>query len=145
MAHGGSASAVFRLRRERGLERVRALLDLSGSSFSVMYISLLVLLLAGIITGFLGRWWGSGWIWTALILLLGTAVAMFFSATGALNKLRRAAGLPWMDAKGGHPAEPPLSEAQLGGLQDSLRPMLFAVFGLLPIALILWLMVFKPF
>ena len=56
LAHGASAAVAFRLRKERDLERVRALLDLSSSTISALYISLLVLLAAGIWAGFLGRW-----------------------------------------------------------------------------------------
>jgi len=41
LAHGASVSVAFALRRERNLERIRALLDLSSGSFNVMYLSLL--------------------------------------------------------------------------------------------------------
>ena len=47
LAHGASASAAFALQRERNLDKVRALLELSASSIGVMYLSLLVLLAAG--------------------------------------------------------------------------------------------------
>jgi hypothetical protein len=145
LAHGGSASALFRVNRERTLERLRALLELSNASFNVMYGSLFLMLIAGVITGFLGSWWGSGWIWASIVILLGTAIAMFYLATGYFNRLRRAAGLPWFDGKAAHPAGSPVPQDQLVALQDSGRPILFAMLGLLPIALLLWLMVFKPF
>jgi hypothetical protein len=48
LAHGASASVAFALRHERNSERIRALLDLSPSFFNVMYLSLLVLLAAGL-------------------------------------------------------------------------------------------------
>jgi len=41
-AHGASASAAVALRRERSLERARALLELSGRSTGLTYLSLLV-------------------------------------------------------------------------------------------------------
>ena len=145
LAHGGSASALFRAHRERTLERLRAILELSNSSFGVMYGSLLLMLVAGVVLGFLGDWWRRGWIWASIGILLATAIAMFFLATGYFNKLRQAAGLPWFDGKTSHPAESPVPQDQLTALQDSGRPILFAVMGLLPIALLLWLMVIKPF
>jgi uncharacterized membrane protein len=145
LAHGGSASVLFRAHRERTLERLRAILELSSASFNAMYGSLLLMLVAGVITGFLGDWWGSWWIWASMVILLGTAIAMFFLATGYFNKLRRAAGLPWFDGKSAHPAGSPVPQDQLTALQGSGRPSLFALLGLLPIALLLWLMVFKPF
>ncbi|MEP7358314.1 MAG: hypothetical protein ABI847_13795, partial [Anaerolineales bacterium] len=69
LAHGASASAAFALKRERSLEKVRALLELSSASIGLTYISLLVLLAAGIIAAFMGHWWGHGWIWVSLALL----------------------------------------------------------------------------
>jgi hypothetical protein len=56
LAHGASASVAFALRRERNLERIRALLDLCSNSFNVMYFSLLVLLVAEIVAGFKQNW-----------------------------------------------------------------------------------------
>ena len=56
LAHGSSAAMAFALRRERNPERIRALLDLSGSTMSVLYLSLLVLIAAGIISAFMGHW-----------------------------------------------------------------------------------------
>jgi hypothetical protein len=145
LAHGGSASALFRAHRERSLERLRAVLELSNSSFSAMYGSVLVMLVAGVVLGFLGDWWGKGWIWASIGLLLATAIAMFFLATGYFNKLRQAAGLPWFDGRTSHPAEPPVPPDQLAALQDSGQPVLFALLGVLPLAVLVWLMVIKPF
>ena len=145
LAHGGSVNATFRVRREQTLDGLRAVLQLSNSSFTLMYVSLLLMLLAGIASGFIGQWWGRGWIWASLAVLLATAVGMFFLATGFFNRLRRSAGLPWFDGRREHAAEPPAPHEELMQLQVSGRPVLTSVLGLLPIALILWLMVFKPF
>lgn len=145
LAHGGSASAAFRVRREQTLDGLRAILQLSNASFNVMYGSLLLLIVAGVVTGFVGHWWGFGWIWTALALLVLTAVGMYILATGYFNQLRRAAGLAWFDGRRGRPAEPPAAPEELARIKASGRPMLTAALGVLPIALILWLMVLKPF
>ena len=51
LAHGASAFAAIRIRSEREPSRVAALLDLSGTSMSLMYVSLLVLVGAGIAAG----------------------------------------------------------------------------------------------
>ena len=57
LAHGASVNMLFRLRRERDSQQIRALLDLSTSSLSFLYFSLLLLLAAGIVAGFMGNWW----------------------------------------------------------------------------------------
>lgn len=65
-AHGASAAVAFRLRGERDVERVRALLDLSRGVTAVSSLSLLVLLAAGAVAGFMaagGATTGSGPLW----------------------------------------------------------------------------------
>lgn len=62
MAHGVSAGVYFALQHERQVERLRWLLQLSTSAARVMLISLLVLIVTGVIAGFMGQWWSRGWI-----------------------------------------------------------------------------------
>jgi hypothetical protein len=145
LAHGGSASVVFRLRRETERSRMAALLDLSSTGLGVAYGSLLVLLIAGIILGFVGRWWGSGWIWASLGLLVVTAVGMYLRSSVPLHRVRKAAGMPYFDGRRGQPAAPHASDEELHNAAAAVNPMESAGIGLLPIALILWLMMFKPF
>ncbi len=145
LAHGASAAVSFRLRRERNLERIRALLDLSGSSLNVLYISLLVLLAGGITAGFMRRWWGHGWIWVALGLLIAILVAMYLRGTSYYTSVRKAAGLEYMVGSKPHPPEPPASPEEIDALLSSSRPVELAVIGGVGLAAILWLMIFKPF
>ena len=72
--HGVSAAVGLRLRRERGRDRIRALLDLSAGARAFTYGSLLVLLVGGVGAGVTGHWWGQSWIWAALVLLVGLIV-----------------------------------------------------------------------
>src|SRR5438094_7338427 len=51
LAHGASVSALFRLRKERDREKIRQLIQFSGSTIRLFYISLLVLMLGGVIAG----------------------------------------------------------------------------------------------
>lgn len=145
LAHGGSASVAFRLRRESERARLAALLDMSGASQGVMYASLLVLLVAGIVLGFLGSWWRLGWIWASLGLLILTAVGMYMRASLPFNRIRHAAGLPYFDGRRAQPASAPEGDEAVKAAVASIRPAEVAAMGLLPIALILWLMMFKPF
>ena len=55
LAHGTAAAVACALRRQREVERVRVLLDLSGGVTVVANVSLLVLLAAGITAGFMGH------------------------------------------------------------------------------------------
>jgi hypothetical protein len=128
---------VLSLRRERDPERIKALLDLSRVTIGVAYISLLVLLTGGIVTGFLGHWWGQGWIWTALALLIALIVGMGLLGTGFYDRVRIAVGTQpvlgtrrkaWIQerpppASAGDLDTPPLLEPTLpGGLDGRHRP-----------------------
>jgi len=134
-AHGATAAVAFRLRREREPERIRALLDLSRSTRSVMYWSLLLLLVAGIANGFYFHYWSQGWIWTSLILLTALLVMAFPLAVSYYKRIRLA-----VDWEG-----PGASPEELRALLTSSRPILIAWVETVGILVILWLMVYKPF
>jgi len=145
LAHGASAGAAFALRRERHPERVRALLEMSASSYGVMYLSLLVLLVSGIITGFTGSWWGQGWIWISLILLIAIVVAMGILGSPIYGGARKLAGLPYMERGKPQPPVEPGSAEEIDAQLSKGNPVLLTAIGYGGIAVIAWLMMFKPF
>jgi hypothetical protein len=145
LAHGASTFAAIRIRREREPSRVAALLDLSGTSIGLMYISLLVLLAAGIAAGFIGSFWGRAWIWVAIGVLALVVVAMYPLGSQHYANVRRAVGIKaYNDPKDGPPPEP-MPPAQLEPLLASNRPYLLSAIGGVGLLVILWLMVVKPF
>ncbi len=145
-AHGASVSVSFKLRGEHDLERVRTLLDVSGAYLSAMYGSLAVLVLAGVAAGLLGGWFTKLlWIWVALALLFAIMVAMYYLGTAHFNELRKASGLPYaVGSRRELPADP-ASEAELATLISKGRPWALTVIGFGGIAIIAFLMMFKPF
>ncbi|HKX25612.1 MAG TPA: DUF2269 family protein [Actinomycetota bacterium] len=138
IAHGVSVGVAFRLRRERDPRRIMALLDLSSWSISLMYIGILLLLTGGIVAGFVGDWWGSGWIWVSLGTLIVVIVAMYAVASAYYKRLRLIVGAM---ADGSQA----VSEEQLAGLLEGPRPWILAVIGFGGLLFILYLMLFKPF
>ena len=92
MAHGVSAYAVLRLRKERDPVRVSQLLEMSSGSIGVMWNSIGLLLIGGVVAGFTGHFWGQGWIWAAIVLLLAITLAMYAVATPWVKRLRTVAG-----------------------------------------------------
>lgn len=144
IAHGGSVAVALRLRHEHDVERVRALLDLSTSSLGLMYSSLSLLLVLGIVAGFIGQWWGHVWIWTAIALVVALAVAMYYRGTTYFVDLRRLAGLPYRAEGATQPAMAP-DPAGLAVKLASRQPLELAAIGYLGLLAIIGLMVLKPF
>lgn len=145
LAHGTAVSAGFALQKEHNLERIRALLFLSGTSHRAMYPSLLVIVLSGILAGFQGSWWVSGWIWVSLGLLIVLFAAMYAMGGKLYSEARKAAGLPYFMNGKPQPPEPTKSQEEIEQSIRKTNPLLLLVLGYGGLALIAWLMMFKPF
>jgi len=142
MGHGASAVAAFSLRSERDPQRVAALLDQSSRSLSVTYGALLLLIVAGVTAGFVGSWWGAGWIWLAIGILVVVLGAMYAIATPYYRKVRQAVQPP--DSADGMVAEP-MPATELAALLVAPQPLMLGLIGGGGLAAIVWLMLFKPF
>ena len=66
---------------------MQALLDFSRFAVNTMYVSVLVLLVAGVAAGFMAGLWGKGWIWAAIVLLLLMFAAMYDPPTTYQGKV----------------------------------------------------------
>jgi len=110
-------------------------------------VSLLVLLAAGITAGFMGSWWGQGWIWAALGLFILIGVTMTLLGSHPLNRIRQLvqAGNPSRSETISHSSLDTSAEKQLAVLLAATHPWLLTVIGGGGLVLILWLMMFKPF
>jgi plastocyanin/uncharacterized membrane protein len=137
MAHGVSAYAVLRLRKERDPVRVAQLLEMSSSSIGIMWNAIGLLLVGGIAAGFTGHFWGQGWIWAAILLLIAVTLAMYAVATPWVKRLRTVAGAM---AEGSRA----VSDEQFGDILRSRRPHTIAAIGFAGLLAILYLMIFKP-
>jgi hypothetical protein len=147
LAHGTAAAVTFALPQQREVERVRVLLDLSRGVTMVANVSLLVLLAAGITAGFMGNWWGQGWIWAALGLFILISVTMTLLGSRPINRIRQLvqADNPSRSETISHSSLDPSEEKQLAVMLAATHPWLLTVIGGGGLALILWLMMFKPF
>lgn len=147
IVHGVSSVVAWRLKSGPDPATARAWLELNanGAVVGVFYGSLLVLLITGIVAGFMGNWWGHGWIWLSLALLIGIIVSMFYLGSRRYSRIRQALGMPWFDGRREHPAGEPASVEEIHALLDQSPALALTLIGFGGIALILWLMMFKPF
>ena len=144
-SHGVSVYAAFRMRADRRPEHVAAMLDISTASLSLMYLSLLVLLVAGIAAGIIGNWLGRLWFWLALAILLGVATFMYLAGTRFYVRVRHGVGKSAPQDPKDQPPPTPLSPEDLAAMLDSRRPFELAAVGVVGFVVILYLMILKPF
>lgn len=62
-----------------------------------------------------------------------------------IKQLRRLVGLPYMQGNKEYPAEPPSSPETVAALLERINPYQWALVGYGLPAVVLWLMIFKPF
>jgi len=136
LSHGVSVQVAFALKRERDLQKIRTLLSLSRAPYRLMIISLLASMLFGVIAGFQGHWWNSGWIWTSIVLLIVIFSVMYSFGTKTFAAARNA-----LD----HAKDQPGMDQELTSILDKSNPVLLSFVGFGGYAIIAWLMMFKSF
>jgi hypothetical protein len=145
MAHGTSVAMAFKLRKETDFARIRAILDLSWSTMIVMGVSFLIMGLTGIILPFMIHIWDKVWIWASIVLMLFVFIYMAMFNESHYKQLRKLVGLPYMVGSKQLPAEPPSSPEEVGALLNKTNITGLVVAGYVIPAIVLWLMIFKPF
>lgn len=142
LAHGASASVALRLRHEHEPGAIRGLLALTAATRRLMYGSLALLGVAGALAGYLGGWWSEGWTWASVGVLIAMTLAVVAVGTPYFRRLRKVAEIAAArSAAGGDDA----SGEELRAMLRSARPLVVSAVGLGGLAVILWLMVLKPF
>jgi len=145
VSHGASIWVVNRISRETDVRRIAALADLSSASLGGAYIGLLLLLIGGIWAGIAGDWFRFGWIWAALAVFIAISIAMYVVATPFFKRLRIALGQRVQGMAKDAPDPVPAADADTLGIAASAPAMVLNVVGFGGLAVILWLMVVKPF
>jgi hypothetical protein len=145
VTHGTSIAISFRLKGEQDVTKIKTLLDISGSMWIAMMLSLLVAGIAGIVLGFMLSWWSQWWIWVSIVLLLVITIWMFTIGQGTYHQLRKALGMPYQAGGKEMPAGEPAPVEESNALIAKTRPGLMLLVGYGGFVVIIWLMMFKPF
>lgn len=145
LLHGTSAAMAFQLRKETNFDRIRGMLDLSASTIGSMALALLIMGLTGIILPFFVHIWDRIYIWASIVLMLGTAIYMGVFNETHYKQLRRLVGLPYMKGSKNMPAEPPSSAEAVAAHLQKTSVVGLSIAGFVVPAIVLWMMIFKPF
>jgi plastocyanin len=136
-SHGVSMGVMFRLRGERDPARVDSRLQISALSVGPFYVSLGVLLVGGVVAGFLGDLWSYGWIWGSIAVLVLITVVMYAMARPYYQRVR-------FIARAMAEGTQAVSQEQWDRILRSGRPMTAAAVGVGGLVVILYFMLFKP-
>lgn len=114
------------------------MLQISSSSLGVFYVSIVLLLGAGIWAGFSGGWWDQGWIWLALGLFVVNLIFMYAVPARYYKRIRE---VMTIEESGSSAVGP----EQLDAMLRTNLPVIVVAVGLVSILFIAYLMVIKPF
>ena len=145
LAHGASAAMALRVRKETDFVRIRAMLDLSESTIELMFVSFLAMGLTGVVLPFLIHIWNKGWVWVSILLMIFVFIWMVWMNERKYKTLRKLVGLPYRKGSKEYPAEPPSSAEEVATQLKQMNVIDLIVVGYLIPAIVLWLMIFKPF
>ena len=117
-------TVAFHLKEERNDTRIRELLEVSEAASILRWIFFGITLASGILLGFMGSFWGTFWIWAALVAFIAIAVVMNVYGGRTIDRIRRHArrcgdgapahALPPRDPRGhgrGRPTPDPVPDA----------------------------------
>jgi len=143
VGHGAHISAMWRMRAEADPTVSLTLLNAVSSTFSLR-ILLAVVVGSGVLAGFMGSWWNRGWIWASLAVLVAIWVAMWRYA-GAYYGLVEESATKAIEARASDGTDAAAAQLEFDAARVSWQTTGMTVIGFGGLAIILWLMMFKPF
>src|SRR3954447_231710 len=134
--HGVAMFVAFRVRTERDPAIATLLLSLSSRANQVMYLGFLLLGIGGLGAAGQAGLLVAPWVVASYVVLIVVFLAMYAIGAGFYYPLREA-----LEGKDG---TPPLDSAGMVARLQNRRPEALALFGFGGLAILVWLMVFKP-
>jgi 4-hydroxybenzoate polyprenyltransferase len=120
-------TVAFHLKQERNDTRIRELLEVSEAASTLRWIFFGLTIASGIVLGFMGDWWGTAWMWAALVIFVAIGLVMNLYGGRTIDRVA--------DTR---------DDAEMERLLARFRPGILAVTGTGGLLLILYLMLFKP-
>lgn len=101
--------------------------------------------LTGLILPFIIHLWGRVYIWLSIMVMIFVFIYMAMFNETHYKELRRMVGLPYMRGNKRLPAETPCSPEEVAELLRKTNTTSLTLVGYGIPAIVLWLMIFKPF
>ena len=142
LVHGVHAAAMLKFRGEPDPEKS---LTFFSNVPEIKYVRYLTIAMGvfGIAAAFITEWWKQGWVWLSAVVFLIISFVMYKYGAGYYGIIFGAANR-LIEAK---KTDTDLPAAQKGydDARNTPHTMIVSIVGIVGLAIILWLMRFKPF
>ena len=144
-AHGTPIGVALRIRQETNPTRIRGYLELSRDAVVFIHLTLFLVVITGVALAFVGGLWNRGWIWASIVVLVLLWISMYQLGTTYYDRIRRDLGALQFYGKTPPSEVPAALPANAASHVHSFRPFLLSGIGASGLAVLVWLMMFKPF
>ena len=139
--HAAEILVTFKLRQQKEPEGIFAtyafMLDNNTRNLRITYS---LIIISGVAAGFISTWWRQGWMWTALGVMIMIWIVMSRVGSNYLNAV---------DAITDHALQNKDDTSAIDKFRSDLKarrePEIMTITSVIGGAIILWLMMFKPF
>ena len=142
LVHGIHVTIMWAWRREPDPERGLTLFN-GVPDIPLTRIFIVAVVATGLLAGFVGPWWRQWWMWLSLALLIGIWVAMYRWGGGFFNLVQAAAEGAIEERNSGSGSTTAMDAYH--ATRRGWHPVAMMAVGIGGLAVILWLMIFKPF
>jgi len=139
--HGAEIISTFELREQKEPDGIFATYSFMPDNNSRnLRITYSLIIITGVVAGFMVPWWRQGWMWTALGLMIVMWIVMNRVGGSYLNAV---------DAITDHAVKNKDDKTAINKFRSDLKarrePEIMTVISVIGGLIILWLMMFKPF
>ena len=142
LVHGAHAAAMLKFRGEPDPEKSLSFFNIVPDITLVRYLAV-ALGVFGLAAAYGTGWLIKGWVWSSLVIFLIISWVMYQYGAGYYNLINGAAER-LIEAKKTN-TNLPAAQKEFDEARNAPHAMIVSVVGILGLALILWLMRFKPF
>lgn len=142
LAHGVHAAAMLKFRGEPDPEQSLTFFNIVPQITLVRYLTV-ALGVFGFAAAFITPWWKQGWTWASAVIFAIVSWVMYRYGAGYFGMIQDAA-LRLIEARKTN-TDLPAAQKEFDDARNSSYPMVVSIVGIVGLAVILWLMRFKPF
>ena len=142
LVHGVHAAAMLKFRGEPDPERSLTFFNIVPDIKFVRYLTV-ALGVFGFAAAFITPWWKQVWVWASLAVFLIISFVMYKYGAGYYGIIFDAANR-LIEAKKTN-ADLPAAQKKFDDARNAPHAMIVSIVGIVGLAVILWLMRFKPF